>query len=737
MSIDDADDLFLGEEVFEEGPSQEDLNVLAKELENTPANKKARGKQQGLLNIGEYLASFVKYPVLNREQVMELLAEYREAVCTLRVLRLSGHVDPGHCRKCLMAGQHYDELKTSLLIAKTATVRDRALVERLTEQIEEAKEVALGLRRAGHVDPPHCRECGAVKRAINKLIERLMYGSRLFVAWIVKRMSRKYSFVDPVELLQEGMSAVRKVVADFNPSHLKICLPFILRTDELGREEWREPEERKLQRCDAEATANAAFSQLLSLTVRRDIKRYVQCMAYREAMRLSVHVNERNTLISIVRANFKRKYNGQNPTDTELLEAIHAIENLKMVEGVTLEHIELYYHTRHLQATSLNRVFEPHPRSPSSAKTLGDTIRDTTHLDPEMQVDLRRLMQHLDTIATNIERAARSLYPSYAYVIRNRLGIDQEAEAPTLKAVGQRLGLSRERVRQMQTNGLERLHKLIGVHPNEIELIIGAYTELNRLFNRRGKAAHTFEEGTVFLLSDEAITDIYGAMNPECFMRRCAALAQIQPEKERPFEMIGDLDRTEEQFERACHIVRSSHAQIRFLLALSHDAGETGGRYVEEPLRDLTQHGCLMPTEARYVLYNLIDRGWIAFAMKEEEPIQSGRGRIQVLWQENWPLDPPDRRVAMPSDLYGLHGIKKRSESSDPLLFEAEQPLETEIEATEAALGKVQYEIEECRRKLEALSAKAERARSQLLRLQTLHKDALDTEAEMRALLEE
>lgn len=90
-----------------------------------------------------------------------------------------------------------------------------------------------------------------------------------------------------------------------------------------------------------------------------------------------------------------------------------------------------------------------HSMSEDSAAGFADSIEDTRSSSPEeqilsaMEIDrLRELLEGLDT------REAR--------ILKLRFGIGT-AEPMTLKAIGKRFGLTRERVRQMEQQALERL----------------------------------------------------------------------------------------------------------------------------------------------------------------------------------------------------------------------------------------------------------------------------------------
>jgi RNA polymerase primary sigma factor len=84
-----------------------------------------------------------------------------------------------------------------------------------------------------------------------------------------------------------------------------------------------------------------------------------------------------------------------------------------------------------------------------------DTIIDESMQSPEdvffREYDLARVEQLLDSVS---EREAR--------ILRLRFGLDDGARDPmTLKEIGKQVGLTRERVRQIEAQALQRLHRAI------------------------------------------------------------------------------------------------------------------------------------------------------------------------------------------------------------------------------------------------------------------------------------
>ena len=153
-------------------------------------------------------------------------------------------------------------------------------------------------------------------------------------------------------------------------------------------------------------------------------------------IRIPVHVQERRAKLRRARQRLETQL-GRAPTVEELAEAAqlklsHAEEALDAVEA----------------SVSLNQTIG------DGDAEFGDLFADTTNEDPIELADsaLERERLH-DALAQLDERERR--------VLELRFGLGDTAEATSLEEIGRELGFTRERIRQIETEALRRLHTLL------------------------------------------------------------------------------------------------------------------------------------------------------------------------------------------------------------------------------------------------------------------------------------
>ncbi len=93
------------------------------------------------------------------------------------------------------------------------------------------------------------------------------------------------------------------------------------------------------------------------------------------------------------------------------------------------------------------------PRGGDSEKSLLDTIPDEQNPDPSTLLQDADIVQHLDLWLSRLNKKQRM-------VVERRFGLDGN-ESATLEQVGAEVGITRERVRQIQIEALHRLREIL------------------------------------------------------------------------------------------------------------------------------------------------------------------------------------------------------------------------------------------------------------------------------------
>ena len=151
------------------------------------------------------------------------------------------------------------------------------------------------------------------------------------------------------------------------------------------------------------------------------------------AVRIPVHLYERAAKARRLSSLLAREKNGTPPSVYELAE--HLSWSPEFVQFL----LDIWIRPRSLDDPDDDRPVTDDSHSAARA----------TWMDPEGRVVDRDLIAH-------IRAAIDLLKPKQRYVMRLRFGLD-DGEAHTLEQIGERLGVTREYVRQIEARALERL----------------------------------------------------------------------------------------------------------------------------------------------------------------------------------------------------------------------------------------------------------------------------------------
>ena len=177
---------------------------------------------------------------------------------------------------------------------------------------------------------------------------------------------------------------------------------------------------------------NFKFSTFATWWIRQAVSRAISYQG--RTIRIPVHMGDKiNRLYRTQQAlkqNLKR-----DPTEEELAEAL----------DLTLEEVV------HIHRVSQKTISLDKPTESDREETLSDFLPDEDSASPEEEVN-----QNL--LHTSLMEIINSIPPREAHLLKLRYGL-LDGKIYSLYEVGQRMGISRERVRQIESQALRRLRK--------------------------------------------------------------------------------------------------------------------------------------------------------------------------------------------------------------------------------------------------------------------------------------
>jgi len=172
------------------------------------------------------------------------------------------------------------------------------------------------------------------------------------------------------------------------------------------------------------------FSTYATWWIRQAVQRGVANKA--RTIRIPVHIVDRERKIARAERQLQTRL-GRVPTQAEIAKAAK----------LPLKHVrEVQQAAR--AVTSLDR-----PVSPDSDTPMGEFVPGE-HKEPEEELNVSLRQEAL-------RRAVAELPDREREVLKLRFGLDGDPDPQSLEQIGKRLGLTRERVRQIETEALERL----------------------------------------------------------------------------------------------------------------------------------------------------------------------------------------------------------------------------------------------------------------------------------------
>jgi len=172
------------------------------------------------------------------------------------------------------------------------------------------------------------------------------------------------------------------------------------------------------------------FSTYATWWIRQAITRALSDQG--RTIRLPVHINEEVRKLRGTEETLADSL-GRQPTDEEIADEI----------GVTVSRV------RWLQGVSRRTISLEAPIGEEGDSSLGDFVIDEDTISPTERASQALLKQE-------VAKLLETLKPREAQIIRLRFGFE-DGKSYTLKEVGEKLGITRERVRQIESKALRRL----------------------------------------------------------------------------------------------------------------------------------------------------------------------------------------------------------------------------------------------------------------------------------------
>lgn len=186
-----------------------------------------------------------------------------------------------------------------------------------------------------------------------------------------------------------------------------------------------------------ESSRGVRFSTYASNWIRKSIIRGIQNQA--RTIRIPVHISSYISKMKRIERTLELKL-GRQPTVEEIADEMNEkVERIKEIQSYVNDKISL-----------------DTPVGEEDASSLGDLISDTNM--PNAFEEIVKV-----EYKNELHRILEELNPKEYLVITQRFGIN-DGEAKTLEEIGQGLGLTRERVRQIEAKALRKLR-----HPNRSE----------------------------------------------------------------------------------------------------------------------------------------------------------------------------------------------------------------------------------------------------------------------------
>ncbi|MFH1430205.1 MAG: sigma-70 family RNA polymerase sigma factor [Candidatus Uhrbacteria bacterium] len=203
--------------------------------------------------------------------------------------------------------------------------------------------------------------------------------------------------------------------------------------------------------------------------IRQAISRAIENWSGRNAYRIPVHLQHQMQIVRRATEDWY-KLHGWWPNNREIYEQVKTYD-LKAAIAMRLRDVAQCTRLIRDGYESLDSMVDG-----SEQYTIGE-LQPSNTAQPDIALEAKRLLTEYRKAFTSIEHALHALHPRLAMILRLRFGIG-EFERMTLKEIGDRYELSRERIRQLETEALHGLSASTGVNAEQLASLLEVIQEL-------------------------------------------------------------------------------------------------------------------------------------------------------------------------------------------------------------------------------------------------------------------